>query len=928
MIYQLFRAKITKISDKTCIIYTILQNLTIKVLVFPEIYTNFAPKESNFKLRNIIKNLMKMKKYLTMVLAIAISGVFVSCHEDEVSGSLIEQKKIAFEDAFVKAFGQPAPNHNWGFRIPEGDEALTRVADPRGNMWADEGWNVPPVITPEQKDIVRRYFQQNTPLGYNDPGWTDFWIQQVYKGGTKTTDGSKTTEKYIIGNDDEVVGGDHMDHLASRDANGNIDHNNDFNNSDNNDWEGRMLMRSSSTYSFGYINSNATAIHFDKAALVSWRTIAQWAVEKGLETSVEASVLNDGWNRSYMGFDWEQLIIKDCYSSQTFEFEGVTYHYLIANVNQMAYDQTEPTYHGKVNFNDVKEVTADVMRSLLSKGYLPYTSEKKDWIKLDTGADGYYSDWIVTLTEATNSNSAPYVKQVTENPGGYYVTVQEVIESGRVMCEDLAGARFDSKTLDDLDYNDVVYDAVIVDEYKMPCDAEGNMIGNKEEDSYDHRYFATVRLMAAGGTIPVEIVIPDENGDQNFDVHEELEAGDNVMINTLSKDERASVNGALVKDDAEPKTLINQKDGTTKFYGVQYIKNIGLNVFYNHVSIDLTEKYKAATLMFLVPLGTEWAKERVNFATGYPYFPDWVQKPQNVTWYENNIPEYLYDDSELEGLDEDDFNTTSEPIYISGSETFSKTSVPATSTMNYPGGSEKTIFNYAAENAAPGYLCPEVGNEDEEYLTVTLSDEDKTSLAVDQTIRIYGVNIAGWYVTTNISGNEEFNTGSYIDIPVTSSNIDQIKNGITIKGKHFTVTYVTIVSGNSTTPTTSEDDKPSTGGGDGVWTSTSYVNQDKITTTDLNSKGIVKNKAITIKITGTALNWGGPGWGVDIKDIDYNTKVSKTSNNNSELGHFDNSTFNGYVSISVDSSIVNELLDSGAIRIYINMNYTTVEISQ
>ena len=30
----------------SCIIYTVLQNLTIKLLVFPEICTNFAPKES------------------------------------------------------------------------------------------------------------------------------------------------------------------------------------------------------------------------------------------------------------------------------------------------------------------------------------------------------------------------------------------------------------------------------------------------------------------------------------------------------------------------------------------------------------------------------------------------------------------------------------------------------------------------------------------------------------------------------------------------------------------------------------------------------------------------------------------------------------------------------------------------------------------
>ena len=421
-------------------------------------------------------------------------------------------------------------------------------------------------------------------------------------------------------------------------------------------------------------------------------------------------------------------------------------------------------------------------------------------MKVGGCADGYYSDWIVCLTEAKTTSgkpTAPQVKQVSETPGGHYVIVEEVIESGRVMCEDLAGARFDSKTLDDLDYNDVVYDAVIVDEYKMPCDAEGNTIGDKDEVGYDHRYFATVRLMAAGGTIPVEIVIPDENGKQNFNVHEELEGGDNVMINTLSKDERASVNGALVKDDAEPKTLINQKDGTTKFYGVQYINQIGLNVFYNHVSIDLTEKYKAATLMFLVPLGKQWAKERVNFAEPYPYFPDWVKQPQNITWYQTNIPQYLYDDSELEGLDEDEFNTTSEPIYISGSETYSKTSVAATSTMAYPSASEKTIYNFAAENAAPGFLCPEVGSEAEEYLTVTLSDADKASIAVDQVIRIYGVNIDGWKVTTNISGTESFESfsanGNYIEIPVTSSNINQIKSNIEIRGKHFTVTYVTIV---------------------------------------------------------------------------------------------------------------------------------------
>ena len=104
-----------------------------------------------------------MKKYLTMVLAIAISGVFVGCHEDELSGSLIEQKKIAFEDAFIQAFGHPDPNHTWGFRMPD-EKSLTRSENANANEWADPnkaygGLKVPPPLTDEQIAVVKKYFQ-------------------------------------------------------------------------------------------------------------------------------------------------------------------------------------------------------------------------------------------------------------------------------------------------------------------------------------------------------------------------------------------------------------------------------------------------------------------------------------------------------------------------------------------------------------------------------------------------------------------------------------------------------------------------------------------------------------------------------------------------------------------------------------------------
>ena len=48
-----------------------------------------------------------MKKYLIVVMAFVTSYAFVSCHDDELGGSIIEQKKQTFEAAFIKAFGQP-----------------------------------------------------------------------------------------------------------------------------------------------------------------------------------------------------------------------------------------------------------------------------------------------------------------------------------------------------------------------------------------------------------------------------------------------------------------------------------------------------------------------------------------------------------------------------------------------------------------------------------------------------------------------------------------------------------------------------------------------------------------------------------------------------------------------------------------------------
>lgn len=556
---------------------------------------------------------------MTGMAALAICAAFTSCSKDTDvynSGVVNENNAVTiveqYNQKFLKYVGANSvadipSNQTWGFGGYE--KANTRDAYPNGNMWADEGWKVPPVISDAQKDIVRRYFQQNTPIGYDDPEWTNFWIQQVYKGGTKTTDGSLTTEKYTIGNGDEVTGGDHMDHLCSKDANGKEDHVNNFNNSDNNSWEGRMLMLNSSTYSFGYINSNATAIHYDKAALVKWDVIAQWAVDNELEESVEKSVLNDGWNRSYMGFDWEQALPDDCYSVNiqttggwtspenykegveyyngfevvsktynTFEFEGNTYKFLSANSNQYAYDEDEPTFGGKKNYND--RPSDATIRQLLSLGYLPYSDTLKDWIKLSTGADGYYSDWIVTLTEAEKNNQDSDPNDVC------------------IIAEDLT---IGDDT--DFDFNDVVFTV----HYTSDTEAD-------------------ITLYAAGGTLPLTVAGTEVHAKFGYADADPV-TGMYKMINTGAK--------ADVNDVATQTFHVTGINKSERGKDIEIKVNKGTAENPNWIPLTATGGAPAAKLCVGTDFATEgkWCAERESIKNRYPRFSEWVlNNPTRVWW--------------------------------------------------------------------------------------------------------------------------------------------------------------------------------------------------------------------------------------------------------------------------------------------------------
>ena len=425
-----------------------------------------------------------MKKYLmTGFAALAICAAFTSCSKsedlfnpDQVEENAVQQVYNNYNQAFIAAFGQPAANHQWGFI--DYSKASTRTESPDANLWGDPNadggaWNykVVPPLTDEQKAVVRKYFQTVKNPRYQDPEWEEYFMQQVYKGHTEGQIGENSPEEYQSADKNKIIGSDKMNHLVAVFPDGTLDHINNFNfgtcstnntvlntgastNSKNpNDWHSDeiMLMQNSTTKAFGYYNSDGSIYRTNYTGLVGFQTIID-------ELGAEANCLNDGWNRSFMGFDFEQMIsgeiqtkVKPTWNDipgfgsmdwawdqdedgndiftqikapgtesngwASTPLEGYGYddpiindlYYLNSDMNMYCGELSEITDDGVFSiYKDVNEnnknqkcLNLKYIRGLVNSGSYPVSGGSfKKWVKLGGCADGYYSDWIVCLTEA------------------------------------------------------------------------------------------------------------------------------------------------------------------------------------------------------------------------------------------------------------------------------------------------------------------------------------------------------------------------------------------------------------------------------------------------------------------------------------------------------------------------------------------------
>ena len=495
---------------------------------------------------------MKMKKYLiTAALAVAISGAFVSCSDDIASDSLIEQKAKTFEKVFVEAYGTPAPNHTWGFK-----KNVTRGV----NGWksigsitrSKEDNSCGTCIKPDMTNFPNYYTQYPNyttpaPITDGERAYVKQWFEE-HPGFTQGLDIQNFYVQHVWGQANK----DYTLYWLRYDEN---------------------RMRN---------NPGATSNYYND--------------DKTVQATMDYFCVGDGTNYTHTldfnanndGSGWEMVYMQNS-SALSFKYHSSW------SSEEFKYFRCEEILVPGDKFSD------GIARKGWYVGMCCY-GEKYDngdqKLNFYDWEDEICDDWIVKIVPGEGTPDDFEETQIIEH--------EEIIEAGRVFCEDLGASN-----LSDVDYNDVVFDAVIVHETKS---VDGEVI-------YENNY-AKVCLLAAGGTLPVTV-----GGHEIHGVLSGNKVGTNIMINTIKEEDRAEVNGAGVFQHAP--VVIDRIDG------VSSIDDIKIYALYNNKVIEVTNNGEnLAPYKICVPIGTRWAKERVDIGLAYKDFSEYCKTGPEVKFWE------------------------------------------------------------------------------------------------------------------------------------------------------------------------------------------------------------------------------------------------------------------------------------------------------
>lgn len=373
-------------------------------------------------------------------------------------------------------------------------------------------------------------------------------------------------------------------------------------------------------------------------------------------------------------------------------------------------------------------------------------------------ADGYYDDRIIKIVPGNGVITwTPETPSYNESTSVQRWTHREIKDQGRVLCEDLASSAMGPE---DIDYNDVVFDARVWYEYDYYITTHNNGTTSLSP-AFNYRYTYDVSLLAAGGTI--ELKVKDQ------DVHNKFNVGMTFMVNTWTENSKA-----FGQYNTRPMSAVDLPSYTINLTEQNKNNNFGISSIPIEVRWDgnnmmaIDTKNGTAPYKLCVPLGTLWPIERANIQTAYTGFNSYVNSAENKFYEGTKVSEYLYTMAPQSSIQTDGKNI--------GHVDYVQVGNPTTSQM---------IVVWSGE-VTPTYASP---------ANLTLYTHEFKS---GETLRFFATKtgdnptitvVAG--ASTSILNGSSIEKG-YVDVTINASQAAELSKGITVSGQNIKLTKIGI----------------------------------------------------------------------------------------------------------------------------------------
>lgn len=390
------------------------------------------------------------------------------------------------------------------------------------------------------------------------------------------------------------------------------------------------------------------------------------------------------------------------------------------------------------------------------------TKDSDGRIDLGKKTLGYYNDYIIRLIPGKGQTTPSTPEKTPAKEESKTITTntyRKIVDIGRVFCEDIATARM--KVNEDVDYNDIVFDARVWEIYDQTTTTYNGSTTTSDKRNIKYQY--DISMLATGGTIPENV------GINNVDVHDAFGVGLTFMVNTWTDKSTAfgqyntPTNVMQPKQEVISYTLDHNDSRLDKSNAG--ISSIPIYVKYNGQNVKaLDNKNTDAPYKLCVPIGTLWPIERVNIQNAYTNFRDFVSSPSNK-FYEDigsQVSANLYTQAPTSRIQSDGWNIGHTELVSSSSST------------------------------SKIYVVWE-GDVTENNTPITLYDFNFQS---GQTLRFYGSGtisaLCGAGSDTELISNGSMDNG-YINVPLYPVQASRLSQGILVQGSNFRLTKIVVL---------------------------------------------------------------------------------------------------------------------------------------